>query len=242
MYNRGGLLLAEVPAAALNPPTPAVTSAAPSSSSSSSASSTQASSGLFKRLVADSVTTKPAPPSKATVEAQFPIHCALPLPDLAARQGLNCEARVAVGSESHVVNLFDLTTATTAPNSRALPKPVSSVNVGHSVALMRSTSRYICAASRTSTSFDGTLLFGMSSQVASLAWLCASPGTGDAVTLIDADFRAHTRSSASLPHVLAHNGGIIDMDVRGDLLITCGYTTRSDGRVFNDYMVKVRER
>ena len=64
----------------------------------------------------------------------------------------------------------------------------------------------------------------------------------DVITLIDSDFRSHSRSTAALPRVLAHSGGIIDMDIRGDTLITCGYTARADGRLYNDFMVKVRLR
>jgi hypothetical protein len=61
----------------------------------------------------------------------------------------------------------------------------------------------------------------------------------DTISLLDASFRTPHRSTASVNVLHAHSGGIADMDAAGDLLITCGFATRSDGRVLGDYLVKV---
>ena len=159
MYNRGGLLLAEIPAAAMNPPAEAPSSGA--------AGRPGLAVGAFaKRALADAGATRAAgAPGSARgagsssgglggatpAEAPLPLYCALPLPDLAARYGLTCEARVAVGGERPVVSLFDCTVPNAAPGSRALPKPLASVSVGHPVALMRASSRFVAAASRNCT-------------------------------------------------------------------------------------------
>ena len=62
---------------------------------------------------------------------------------------------------------------------------------------------------------------------------------GDAISLIDPLFRAPS-GRTGLPKLSGHSGGIIDMDVSGDLLVTCGMITRRDGSTLNDMFMKVR--
>jgi hypothetical protein len=69
-------------------------------------------------------------------------------------------------------------------------------------------------------------------------FLVLSPA-GDAISLIDPLFRAPS-GRTGLPKLSGHSGGIIDMDVSGDLLVTCGMITRRDGSTLNDMFMKVR--
>jgi hypothetical protein len=66
---------------------------------------------------------------------------------------------------------------------------------------------------------------------------CACPRAGDTITLLDSGFRSKGMTAAST--LSAHSGGICDMDISEDLLVTCGFVARADGQVFNDIMVKV---
>jgi len=58
--------------------------------------------------------------------------------------------------------------------------------------------------------------------------------TGGGVLLVD------PRAKMAAQHsIAAHSAGLADVDVRGDMLATCGYGTRQ-GQIISDSYVKVR--
>ncbi len=59
--------------------------------------------------------------------------------------------------------------------------------------------------------------------------------TGGSVLLVD------PRAKMAAQHsIAAHSAGLADVDVRGDMLATCGYGTRQ-GQIISDSYVKVRK-
>lgn len=73
-----------------------------------------------------------------------------------------------------------------------------------------------------------------------LIWFSGSRDwSGDTISLLDPLFRTPGGKTQSISRLLAHSGGIIDMDVSGDVLISCGLVNRSDGSTINDMFVKV---
>ncbi len=221
------------------------------------------------------------PPSSGTGAG---LRCALPLPNLALSFGKAPEGRLAVGGDFDHVQLFDMTMPYCAPGSRVVPKPVAASVVGHPVHLLRSSARFLCAASAncacgmpaamggpsrptpllplSPTPYTATspllpscpwnlpssrlpvplcLCWNASSLPSLLRFPACPPSpAADVVSLLDGSFRTPHRSVASLNVLHTHSGGIADMDAAGDLLITCGFTARSDGHLLGDSIVKVR--
>ena len=86
------------------------------------------------------------PGADVSSPATHGILCAVPNSSMTSPAGLPAEGRIVIGGEFMGVHVYDLHAASSASSKRHV-KALSSVEVGHDVALMRSGARFLCAAS-----------------------------------------------------------------------------------------------